>query len=428
MPVKKTKPSVKITKRAVDALKAGILADTEIKGFVVRRLDSGAASYGFRYRDKTTGTQRWIGLGLHGNITADKARTEAKKRAGEVAASRDPVAEREETRAAASLAKLAETNTVDAILDKFIARYSSKLRSGDQISDSFERLVRPRIGSKSIYDLRRRDIVEMLDAIEDENGPVMADRVLAHVRKAFNWWMVQDEDFKSPIVRGMARTKPKERARKRILADDEIRDVWAALALWEAPACYPAYVKNILLTATRRNESSRLHTSELEGDVWTIPGSRYKTKLDHVIPLSAMALENLRSAPTPGTKANSYFLFSTGAADKIGKKPFSGFSKAKAELDRLIAKARKAAGRPKMPRWTLHDLRRTGRTLMSRAGVAADHAERCMGHVIGGVRETYDRFEFLEEKRKAFEALAGLVALILNPPVGNIVKLERAAH
>src|SRR5436190_23255993 len=103
----------KITKRTVDALKAGILADTEIKGFVARRLDSGAATYGFRYRDKTTGKQRWVGLGLHGTITADTARAEAKKRAGEVAASRDPVAEREGTRAAATIAKLAETNTIN---------------------------------------------------------------------------------------------------------------------------------------------------------------------------------------------------------------------------------------------------------------------------------------------------------------------------
>jgi hypothetical protein len=190
----------KITKRSVDALQNGILADSEIKGFVVRRLDSGAATYGYRYRDKTTGKQRWIGLGLHGTITADEARGLAKKRAGEVADARDPVAEQEESRAAAKLARIADTNTVDAILDKFETRYSSKLRSGDQIKRAFTVYVRPRIGSKSIYDLKRRDIVEMLDGIEDDNGPVMADRVLAHVRKAFNWWMVQDEDFKSPPV------------------------------------------------------------------------------------------------------------------------------------------------------------------------------------------------------------------------------------
>ncbi len=404
----------KITKRSVDALKSGVLADTEIKGFVVRRLDSGAASYGYRYRDRKTGKQRWLALGIHGHaFTADQARTLAKKRAGEVADSRDPVAEIEESRAAAKLAKVAETNTVDAILDKFEARHVKSLRSGDQVTRAFKVYVRPRIGSKSIYELKRRDVVGMLDAIEDEHGPVMADRVLAHVRKAFNWWMIQDEDFKSPIVRGMARTKPKERSRKRTLTDDEIRDVWAALDKVEAPACYPAYVRTLLLTMTRRNEASDMHSSEIDGDLWVIPAERYKNKQDHVVPLPASVLKLL-----PKGRG---FVFST----TDGKKAFSGFSKSKAELDRLIAKARKAAGKPAMPRWTLHDLRRTGRTLMSRAGVPDDHAERAMGHVIAGVRGTYDRHEFLDEKRKAFEALAQLVAMILDPPADNVVRMER---
>lgn len=414
----------KISKRTVDALQAGkILYDTEIKGFVARCLDSGTVSFGYRYRNEK-GQSRWDALGVYGSITPDEARGLAKKRAGIVADGRDPVAEKEETRASAKLAKVADTNTVDAILDKFVARHSSKLRSGDQIEDTFDRLVRPRIGAKSIYDLKRRDIVTMLDEIEDESGPVMADRTLAHVRKAFNWWMVQDEDFKSPIVRGMARTKPKERSRKRTLADDEIRDVWAGLDLMTAPACYPAYIRNLLLTMTRRNESSDMSSIELDGDVWVIPAERYKNKQDHVVPLSTMALANLKAVPAPKVRRNDHFIFST----TDGKKAFSGFSKAKAELDRLITGLRKAAGKPKMPRWTLHDLRRTGRTLMSRAGIPDDHAERAMGHTIEGVRGTYDRYEYLDEKRKAFDALAGLVALILDPPAGNVVKLERAAH
>ena len=78
-----------------------------------------------------------------------------------------------------------------------------------------------------------------------------------------------------------------------------------------------------------------------------------------------------------------------------------------------------------MPRWTLHDMRRTARSLMSRAKVPTDHAERALGHVIGGVRETYDRHEYLDEKRQAFDALAGLVALILDPPAENVVRLNR---
>jgi integrase len=210
-------------------------------------------------------------------------------------------------------------------------------------------------------------------------------------------------------VRGMARTKPKARARKRILADDEIRDVWTALDAADVPACYPAYVRSLLLTATRRNESAGMNSTELDGELWTIPGERYKTKLDHVIPLTAQAKALIGSKPD-GFKGNSWFIFSTTG----GKLAFSGFSKAKRALDAEIAKRRVVDGREPMPRWTLHDLRRTARSLMSRAKVPTDHAERVLGHVIGGVRETYDRYEYLDEKREALTALARLVHWIVH--------------
>ena len=94
--------------------------------------------------------------------------------------------------------------------------------------------MRPKIGSKSIYDLKRRDVVELLDAIEDAGAPVMADRTLAHLRRALNWHATRDDQFAPPIVKGMSRAKPAaERARSRILADDEIVDLWTALdASW----------------------------------------------------------------------------------------------------------------------------------------------------------------------------------------------------
>ncbi|WP_426418224.1 tyrosine-type recombinase/integrase [Bradyrhizobium genosp. A] len=417
---------VKITKTKVDQLAKGeLLADKEVKGFVARRLNSGAVTYGYRYRDKTTGKQRWLGLGLHGNITADQAREFAKKAAGEVADKKDPQGDLQGARADAKREKRAAAHTVDTVLDAFEQDHVDGLRSGDQVKAAFTNHVRPRIGDKSIYDLKRSDITAMLNEIKAESGPVMADRVLAHVRKAFNWQMVQDDEFKSPIVRGMAKTKPKERARKRILADDEIRDVWAALDQIEQPACYPRYVKSLLLAMTRRNESSKMHTDELEGDLWTIPGARYKNKLDHVIPITPAMRELIGEKPA-GCKKNSWYVFSTttSGGQLDGAKPFSGFSKAKKELDRIIAKIRKAEGRAPMKQWQLHDLRRTGRSLMSRAKVDADHAERCMGHVIGGVRETYDRYEYLEEKRQAFEALAAMLSMILNPPSDNVVSIR----
>lgn len=412
----------KITKEAVEALKPGeIISDTNPTGFVARCQPSGKISYFYRYRDKKTGKKYWLGLGVHGDITPKRARELAAARAGEVAGGTNPLMEQQSQREEAQIAEKAADNTVDAVLDDFVKRHAQKLRSGDQVKRAFDDYVRPEIGDRSIYGLKRNEITKMLDKVEDKAGPVMADRVLAHVRKAFNWQAARDDDFSSPIVRGMARTKPKERARKRVLADDEIRDVWTALQSAELPECYRRYVKSLLLTATRRNEAADMSSIELEGDTWTIPGERYKNKLDHVVPLTAQARALIGEKPE-GFRGNAWFVFSTTGGDK----PFSGFSKCKKALDKQIAKIRKDEKREKMARWTLHDLRRTARSLMSRAKVPADHAERVLGHVIGGVRETYDRYEYLDEKRDALEKLAGLVDLILNPPANNVFRLEEA--
>jgi integrase len=170
-----------------------------------------------------------------------------------------------------------------------------------------------------------------------------------------------------------------------------------------------------------------MHSIELEGNLWTIPGERYKTKLDHVLPLTA-AVKALIGGKPDGAKGNSWFVFST----THGAKAFCGFSKAKRALDAEIAKRRKAEDREPMPNWTLHDLRRTARSLMSRAKVPTDHAERVLGHVIGGVRETYDRYEYLDEKREALVQLARLVDWIVHRRVISVtlrpVSREAAAN
>ncbi|MCP1852114.1 MULTISPECIES: tyrosine-type recombinase/integrase [unclassified Bradyrhizobium] len=393
------------------------VADSIVPGFGVRVSDKGTKTFVLRTRYPGEASASRREIGKVGEIELTVAREKARRWLGLIADGKDPARVEEEQRDA-QIER--DARTIDAVLDAFVKRHASKLRSADQVTHAFDTYVRPKLGSKSIYDVKRSEIVTMLDDVEDEAGPVMADRVLAHVRKAFNWQAARDDEFNSPIVRGMARTKPKERQRKRTLTDDEIRDVWAALDTTpDLPACYPRFVRSLLLCATRRNESAYMHSAEFEGDNWTIPGKRYKNKLDHVIPLTAAAKVLIGDKPE-GLKGNSWFIFSTTG----GKKGFSGFSKAKRTLDAQIAKARKAEGREAMPGWTLHDLRRTARSLMSRAKVPADHAERCLGHVIGGVRETYDRYEYLDEKRVAFEEIAGLVELILKPPSSNVISFQ----
>lgn len=391
----------KISKSTIDAMQKGdILVDTEVRGFVARRLPSGVVTYGFRYRVR--GRQRWLALGVHGKLTAQSARKLAKKRAGEVADDRDPAAERHAESVQAAHARL---STVDALLDAFVERHvRKKLRSAGEVERVFDKYVRPRIGTKSIYELRRRDIIELLDAIEDNHGPVMADRTLAHVRKAFNWHAARDDTFVPPIVRGMARTRAVERARKRILDDEEIRDLWRALDEAEVPKPYPALMRVLLLTAQRREEVSSMRWEEIRDDKWSIPEDKTKTAIYSVVPLSA----NVKSLLGKPRKAG--FVFSTTG----GKKPFSGHSKAKAVLVAKINEHRKQTRRKPMPHWVLHDLRRTARSLMSRAGVMPDIAERVLGHAIPGVRGVYDRHSFFEEKKDALGRLGALVDGIVN--------------
>jgi len=159
----------------------------------------------------------------------------------------------------------------------------------------------------------------------------------------------------------------------------------------------------LLLTCQRRDEVSRMTWEEIENGIWEIPSTRYKTGLSNSVPLSAAARALIG-------KTGKGFIFTSD-----GKTPFSGFSKAKAALDARIAEIRKTEKRKPMPHWVMHDLRRSGRSLMSRAGVPADHAERVLGHVIPGVRGVYDRHSFLDEKSCALEKLAALVERLLQP-------------
>ncbi|MGD9883048.1 MAG: tyrosine-type recombinase/integrase [Reyranellaceae bacterium] len=413
-----------ITKRSVDALKPGeIIADDAVMGFVARRLPSGLLTYGYRYRKD--GKRRWIGLGV--GLTPDAARKAAQILAGEVAQRQDPLPEREARRIESLAAR-----TLDQVLDDWLAKHvrAKQLRSYDEVASLLQRYVRPRLGGRRVNELKRVEIVDLLDVIADQPSKYsrdgksrrVADKVLGVLRSALNWHATRDSEFVSPIVNRMARTSLKELSRDRILADDEIRSLWAALDS-ATPEPYPRLVRALLLSGARLNEVARLQWIEIiSGDVAIIPASRTKTKIDHAVPLTPAMVELLGGRGEAGDR-----VFSTDH----GHTAFSGFSKAKARLDKALAEQRKRDGLPPMAGWRLHDLRRTARSLMSRAGVNVDIAERVLGHALPGIRGVYDRHEYLTEKRDALERLDALVRSIIDPPPANVVTLsagKRRAH
>ena len=92
----------------------------------------------------------------------------------------------------------------------------------------------------------------------------------------------------------------------------------------------------------------------------------------------------------------------------------------KAILKVMQKRAKNGAMVEPLPNWTLHDLRRTAKTLMVRAGVRPDISERVLGHVIAGVEGTYDRHTYADEKRDALEKLTTILERVLNPTPSNI--------
>jgi integrase len=362
---------------------------------------SGAKSFALRYRYAAK-TRK---LTLSGGLSLAAARKAAADALFQVEQGHDPAVARQQRNQAQ---RLADADTFAAVAAEYFRREGRGLRSVKRRQQTIDRLVLPVIGDRPIGEIKRSELVRLLDRVEENNGPAMADDVLAFVRRIMNWHATRSDDFRSPVIRGMARTKAKERARSRILSDDELRKVVQTAKNEKAKGAFPALVLFLLETAARRDEARCMTWAELNGGSdWVLPASRNKVGLDLVRPLSKPALNILAGLPRID---GGDFVFSN-----TGRRPFSGLSRAKAKFDKLCG----------VTGWTLHDLRRTARSLMSRAGVNSDHAERCLGHVIGGVRGTYDRHEYRSEKAAAYAALAALIERIVHPSA-NVTELPAA--
>jgi integrase len=413
----------RITKRLVDSLKVEAREytawDEQLIGFGVRVRPSGAMSYVVSYRAGSgrAAPKKRLTIAAVGKITPEQARTRAQAILGTVAHGRDPADERRKTRGAAG-------NTLRGVIENYLARGAydrekRKLRTVEMLRATFERLVYPTLGARQIGEIRRSEINRLLDKIEDERGPRMASLTLAYLGRVMNWHAGRDDDFRSPIGRGMSRGGATKRSR--VLSDDELRAFWRAAEGWDHP--FSLMLRFILLTATRRDEAAHMRWGELEETTWAIPATRYKTKIDFELPFSRAALALIATIPRVGE-----YVFTVTGGVALGS-----FARSKAKFDELMLMALRQAAvergddptKVEIERWTIHDLRRSARSLMTRAGVSPDHAERALGHVIGGVRGVYDRHGFVEEKRQAFEALAAQIERVLNPQP-NVLPLRRA--
>jgi integrase len=356
---------------------------------------SGHKSWAVRFR--VNGVPRKLTLAA--GLTLHEAREQAAAAIKEAQRGNDPTKVR---KAAKQERAVAAANTFEAVARLYLnADKTKKLRTVDQVRDKLERLCFPTIGHLPIADIRRSQITALLDQIERTNGAVMADRTLSAIACVLKFHARRVDDYVLPLVPGMNRTSIKERARTRVLSDDEIKRVWDAGNL---------FVRFLLLTGARRNEAAGMQWDELDGNVWTLPASRNKAKADLVRPLSKAAMAVLAAQPRLGP-----FVFG-----RDGQQPMRAHAAVKRQVD--------AAG-VAVADWRLHDCRRVVRSLLSRVGVNADVAEMILGHALPHIRSVYDRHSYHDEKAHALEMLAREVATIVSPPTGsNVRQLRRAGR
>jgi integrase len=375
---------------------------------------SGARSWAVRYRH--SGKPRKLTLGAYPVLSLSEAREEARAALRTVAHGDDPAATKLAKRKAP--ADGIDRDLVRNVVVEFIERHAKKNRSWPEVERMFKHDVLPVWGDRRIQEITRRDVIGLLDGLTDRGIGTMANRVFSIVRKLFNWAIARDMIAASPCA-GLKAPVP-EVSRDRVLSDDEIRWFWSATDQLGFP--FGPLFKLLLATGQRLSEVGEMTTSELKPNerIWTIPRERAKNNAAHEVPLSELSVRIV--AETPRISGQKGLLFTT-----TGETPASGFSRAKANLDRAMLAAAQAEGVESIPGWRLHDLRRTAASGMARLGINLPVIEKVLNHTSGsfaGIVGVYQRHSFSDEKRAALETWARFIERLTSTPASNVIELR----
>jgi integrase len=261
----------------------------------------------------------------------------------------------------------------------------------------FRKHVAPTLGTRPMDTIVEGDLRPIVNAAE-RRGPEAGNSAIVILSAFFGWASVANRKYigHNPAA-GFQKTK--QASRERFLSNDEIVVFWHGCT--ELGYAFGHMYKLLLLTGARRNEVARMEWSEIVGDKWTIPGKRSKNGFPFTIILSPAALALLADMPRVN---ESRYVFSTN-----GRTPSSGFSKASTALDKLAP----------LPKWKLHDLRRTFASGLADLGVPVLVCDKCLNHVpkaLSGVAKIYIRHEFKDQMAAAWKLWGDHVASLAKGP------------
>jgi integrase len=387
-------------------------ADAGLPGFFLNVQASGHRSFVLRYRFGGR-TRKWT-LGSYPQISLEMARKLAREGLGQLARGIDPGAMKAASRRPGGSS--GTPRTVDKLIEEFLELHVRK-QCRPSTSKSYERLLRKEVlpiwRGFDATAIRRADVRLLIEGIATDR-PVLANRMLAIIAKLFSWAVERDLVENNPTA-GVK--KSEESTRERVLSDSELKLLLDAVDALPSPV-EQQYMHTLILMLQRRSEIAGMTWSEVDlaGRSWTLPSGRSKNKRSHRLPLSDAVTKILEARPK-----DTAFVFPNAR----GSAPFADFSKLKRELDRRIAAAN--GGAP-IPQWGLHDIRRSGTSVMPRLKVDVVTADKILSHkssVLKGAAETYQRYTFEAEMRTALEAWAGHLTAIR---ADNVVEFRKRAQ
>ena len=403
-------------------------ADLRCVGLAFRVTASNVRSWCFRFRDPRTGRSSRIGLGPYPTVSLSAARELAEAQRKIVAKGQNPVEKRRQERVEAP------QKTFEALAARYLAEHADRHKRPRSAADDRRNLdlhVLPRWRNRRYEDLRRADLIELVEGLVKDDKPTLANRVHALLSKIGAFAVDADLLVGNPFA-GIKK-RGQENVGRRILSDDEVRLFWRNIVLPPVSRRVGLALRLALLTGVRAGEVVGISRAEIEhlGEAnraaWTIPADRAKNGRAHYIPLSSMAQATLCSA-LELIGSDDHFIFPsrskmddavTRNALNAAMRRFSDQLKDKSP----VAKTWRAD--PPSP----HDLRRTFATRLSGLDVSKEDRDALLNHIRSDVgSKHYDLYERAKEKRVALSKWDDALTGILSSAGTEVVGVKKAAR
>ena len=362
----------------------------------------GAKTWVFVYRAPGGGRKvpsQTFKLGSWPKVTVEAARKAARAQAGAVANGRDPAAERrEERRAEKATLRLALADYERSLEQRRIVNVRTTMSA---LRRGLAALMK-----NDVRTLTRGHYVAAIAAIERGGRLGAAEDLRKHSRTFAEWCVARGLADFNPLA-GLRRPRLSRAERLeaveggRALSDSEIKSVWEAAGTL---GTFGSLVRLALLTAMRRGELSGLRWDDVKADRIVLDAHHTKTGAAHEIPLTGL----MRDVLATQSRTGSSLVFPSSRTNSR----ILGWTK-------LVKKLVKVSG----VKLTMHDTRRTCRTLMSRLEVPEDVAELAIGHQRADLVARYNFDQAWRRRVEAFERVSTHVTQIISETAGKVAYL-----